>query len=130
MTPTNAQRLWDLTAARAAELGVELQDLANEAGVSQNTLHRWRRGEMRINEKNDLRIHTAFGWQPGSRDAILSGEDPAPVAERPEPTPESTDEGDWRIPAVRALLAGLPRSRKERVTREALEEPETRRRSS
>lgn len=81
MGDIHVERLWDLSQQRVDELGKELQGIADDAGVSTQTLYKWRKGQ-RVKGSNDRAIHRAFRWELGSREAILDGGDPTPSPPR------------------------------------------------
>lgn len=114
-TPDNAERFWDLTQQRADELGKELQEIAQEAGVSIRTLYEWRKGN-RVRGSNDRAIHRAFRWEPDSRKAILGGQAPLVTdVAHPEHAPPSGSLPDpldkleeWRQHTILEMVAKLP----------------------
>ncbi|MDG9703730.1 helix-turn-helix transcriptional regulator [Streptomyces sp. DH37] len=116
----HAQRLWELSQARAEELGKTLQDVAADAGVSSQTVYQWRKGERRVSGRIDRVVSLALGWEPGSRAEILAGRDPQPVAavaEAAQETSRGAYPDDSLESAIAALLAPLTTSQRRKVLR-------------
>ena len=115
----HAQRLWDLSGARAEEIGRTLQDVAAEAGVSAQTVYQWRKGERRVSGRVDRAVSLALAWEPGSRAEILAGRDPRPVKVEPaEAAPEAPAyPSDPVERAIAALLEPLNSRQREQVLR-------------
>jgi transposase-like protein len=108
------------TQRQADDLGKQLTDIAAEAGVSDQTLYKWRQGQ-RVRPKNDRAISAAFGWEAGAQQAILNGEEPAPLEAPLTAAPAATTFDDpreqaiWQLPALtedeRVYLIGALRQR-------------------
>lgn len=103
-----AQRLQAATEARRVELGVRWRQICDEAGLSHQTLSRWRNGAP-VDPLTERRFEKALHWAPGARDAIAAGKDPEPLEQSPRdaapktPTAQPADD-DWRMQAMRAIL--------------------------
>lgn len=126
MGDIHVERLWDLSQQRVDELGKELQGIADDAGVSTQTLYKWRKGQ-RVKGSNDRAIHRAFRWELGSREAILDGGDPTPLAaevahpEHAPPAPTPTDVDAEMEEAVERFRK-LPLNKRMEAFRELFEE--------
>jgi transcriptional regulator with XRE-family HTH domain len=81
---TTAQRLDRLMDARRLELGLRWKRLADDAGISQQTMLQLRKGHT-VSDLTITRAERALEWAPGSISAILDGGDPTPLREdKPE----------------------------------------------
>ncbi|WP_267898993.1 helix-turn-helix domain-containing protein [Thermomonospora amylolytica] len=76
---------------RRAELGLDWQEVADQAGITREGLRRIRRGTGKMRAKTMRGIERALRWKPGSIDAILAWGDPNPEPE-PEPPAETAVE--------------------------------------
>lgn len=75
---------------RRGELALTWQQVADEAGVSTETLYRIADGRTpRTTTRKG--IERALRWQPGSIDAIAHEGEPTPLAAEPEPAPRPTE---------------------------------------
>jgi transcriptional regulator with XRE-family HTH domain len=75
---TDATRLSEAMDKRRLELRLKWTQVADRADLSQAGLGAIRRGERSPSALTKARIEHALEWAPGSVDAILAGDDPAP----------------------------------------------------
>jgi len=104
--PEHAERLFRLSQEAADEQGKTLTDIAREADISPQAVYKWRRGKS-VRVKTDRAISRAFGWEVGSREAILAGGDPIPLQgehRSPMPPPrifdDSREQAIWDLKEV------------------------------
>ena len=92
------QRLDEAMERQRLALGLEWREVADRAGVSYETLRALRRTGT-ANPLTKRRVEDAFGWAPGSIDAILDGGEP--VKADAEKTSERTPRQKSRARARR-----------------------------
>ncbi|MFW5415074.1 helix-turn-helix transcriptional regulator [Nocardiopsis sp. CNT-189] len=98
--PEHAERLFRLSQEAADEQGKTLTDIAREADVSPQAVYKWRKGKS-VRAKTDRAISRAFGWEAGSREAILAGGAPTPLqGEHRPPAPPPRVFDDSREQAI------------------------------
>ncbi|MBV2364990.1 hypothetical protein ACFPZ0_24585 [Streptomonospora nanhaiensis] len=121
---SSPERLWDLSQKRADEIGKNLQEIAAEAGLSTQTVYKWRKGR-RVDGKTDRRISHAFQWEVGSREAIMNGGEPTPLSETPpapaNPPPRHYPD-DPQERAIQAVLETLPPEERLEVLRRLIKQ--------
>lgn len=83
------------------DAGWKWSEVALRAGLHQQTLRRYRSGEVRTADTT-RKIELAFGWPRGYIDARAEGREPPPIVHEPLPTPESAAKPE---PVDRAELA-------------------------
>lgn len=81
------------TDARRVQLGKRWRQVYEEAGLTHQTLNRWRNGHG-VDPLTERALERALEWAPGAREAIASGRDPVPLTEGPaEPEGGQTHTG-------------------------------------
>jgi hypothetical protein len=83
-----ADRLLAATEARRVELGKKWKQVYQEAGVTHQTLNRWRHGHP-VAPLTERALERALLWGPGAREAIARYAQPEDLGE-PATTPSST----------------------------------------
>lgn len=71
-----ADRLLAATEARRVELGKRWRQVYEEAGLTHQTLNRWRKGHP-VDPLTERALEEALLWGPGAREAITKGREPA-----------------------------------------------------
>jgi transcriptional regulator with XRE-family HTH domain len=71
---------------RRVELRMKWDEIASEAGITPAYLRKIRTGEVRASDLTTARLEDVLKWQPGTIDALESGQRP-PSATRREATP-------------------------------------------
>lgn len=79
------QRLASYLEARADELDLDWRDVAEEAGISVETLRAIRRGNNLPSRGTRRGLDRALRWELGSVTAILAGDEPTPVTAKRKP---------------------------------------------
>ncbi|MFB7739603.1 helix-turn-helix domain-containing protein [Streptomyces sp. NPDC056112] len=85
-TPDDWAQLGEWIALRRKQLGMDQRELAEAAGVSENTISNYERGRVPARGKvpaGYYRVERALQFAKGSVDAILDGENPAFAVEGP-----------------------------------------------
>jgi hypothetical protein len=83
-----ADRLLAATEARRVELGKKWKQVYQDAGLTHQTLNRWRHGHP-VDPLTERALERALLWGPGAREAIATGRQPRPLDEAtPRNTPE------------------------------------------
>ncbi|MDX8050437.1 hypothetical protein SK571_13680 [Lentzea sp. BCCO 10_0798] len=72
------QRLDDAMDARRLDLGLEWREVAEQGGISYETLRAARRGTSNIPTKTRRAIERGLRWSPGSVTEVLAGRQPVP----------------------------------------------------
>lgn len=71
-----ADRLLTATEARRVELGKRWKQVYEEAGLTHQTLNRWRNGHP-VEPLTERALERALLWGPGAREAIAAGREPS-----------------------------------------------------
>ena len=86
-----ADLLLAVTDRRRVELGKKWKQVYEEAGLTHQTLNRWRNGHP-VDPLTDRSLERVLQWGPGAREAIATGREPEPLTPAPEaPAPEEVD---------------------------------------
>jgi hypothetical protein len=121
-----ADRLVVATDARRIELGKKWKQVYTEAGVTHQTLNRWRNGHP-VALLTERALERALEWAPGAREAIVAGREPTPLDEAPSdtlhisPTLEQELELAARLMAAQVQALGLSPEEAEEAWRRAQE---------
>lgn len=96
-----AELLIAVTDARRVELGKKWMQVYQEAGVTHQTLNRWRHGHP-VAPLTERSLERVLLWGPGAREAIAAGEQPVeldalPSHGSPEPSPPSSLSPDEEV---------------------------------
>lgn len=75
-----ADRLIAATELRRVELGKRWKQVYEEAGLTHQTLNRWRKGHP-VDPLTERALEGALRWGPGAREAIAADEQPVPLDE-------------------------------------------------
>jgi transcriptional regulator with XRE-family HTH domain len=78
MATDNVSRLKELIERKRLDLGIEYKELAGRAEIAPETL-RALRSSGRASSLTKRRLERVLDWEPGSIDAVLSGDDPTPL---------------------------------------------------
>lgn len=104
-----AGQLLAATEARRVELGKKWKQVYEEAGVTHQTLNRWRNGHP-VAPLTERALERALDWAPGAREAIAAGGEPTPVGEgAPPPDPGRGPTLEQELELGRRLLASTVR---------------------
>lgn len=99
------KRLGEYIERRIAMLGLEYAEVARLGDFSDETLAKIRKGQ-RARSSTYRGLERALRWSAGSIQAILAGGEPTPLDTDQEPT--AAVDADWRLPAMREILKGVP----------------------
>ncbi len=119
-----ADRLLAATDVRRVELGKRWKQVYQEAGLTHQTLNRWRNGHP-VDALTERRLEQALMWAPGARQAIANGRDPLPLLPGgvpPEAAEPEAPDPDVRADAFLTLLDGEPAQVREAVIRRLKED--------
>jgi hypothetical protein len=114
------------TEARRIELGKKWKQVYTEAGVTHQTLNRWRNGHP-VALLTERALERALEWGPGARQAIIAGQPPIPLDEAPATTlhisPSLEQELDFaaRLMAAQVREMGLSPEEADEAWRRAQE---------
>lgn len=98
-----ADRLLAATEARRVELGKKWKQVYQEAGLTHQTLNRWRNGHG-VDPLTERALERALQWAPGAREAIATGGQPQPLK---GPTPEDGPERRPLLSQEEEILRGV-----------------------
>lgn len=108
-------RLDKVMTARAEDLDLLWNQVADQAGMSYGNLHKIRTGAISITSRAKRGIERALQWERGSVDNVLAGRDPTPIQmDQPPLTP--------RQQAIMQLYRQNKRDRGPAVAQQMLEE--------
>lgn len=102
-------RLDELMTARADQLGLKWHQIAEQAGISRDTLHRVRTGTDTVRSLTKAAIERVLRWAPGSIDNIVNGGEPIETMSPEQAQQAATDE------IILALWSQLPRPQRARL---------------
>lgn len=120
-----SERLLAATDARRIELGKRWREVTAEAGLSHQTLARWRKGEG-VDALTERAFERALMWGPGAREAITEGRMPRALdadsqgvaAAAPDAGAQDLElRADATADAIRNILDGLPADVREATLR-------------
>lgn len=82
-----ADDLLAATEARRVELGKRWKQVYQEAGLTHQTLNRWRHGHP-VDPLTERALERALAWAPGAREAVAAGRKPDGLSDMEVATPE------------------------------------------
>lgn len=88
-----ADLLLAATDARRVELGKRWKQVYTEAGLTHQTLNRWRNG-LAVDPLTERAFERALQWGPGARESIAARRQPQPLEWTPEETPSRQGDAD------------------------------------
>ncbi len=100
------------TEARRVELGKRWKQVYEEAGLTHQTLNRWRNGHP-VDPLTERALERALAWAPGARESIAAGATPAVLSaepvehEPPQAAPSLAEEVEVARRAIAALVDAL-----------------------
>lgn len=101
------------TDARRVELGKRWKQVYEEAGLTHQTLNRWRNGHP-VDPLTERALERALAWAPGARESIAAGRTPAVLnfepteqQEAPQSAPTLAEEVEVARRAIAALVDAL-----------------------
>jgi hypothetical protein len=97
------RRLGDEMERRRIQLGLRWKQVAEDGGISYESIRAVRHGDADLRELTKRGIDVGLRWEPGSVQIILDGGDPVPV---PEPD-EGAEPASPRIPWAESDEPGL-----------------------
>ncbi|GHB39011.1 hypothetical protein GCM10010397_06110 [Streptomyces spinoverrucosus] len=116
-----ADRLLAATEARRVELGKKWMQVFKEAGVTHQTLNRWRHGHP-VAPLTERSLERALLWGPGAREAIAAEKEPDPLDTPAQDAPNlsPTAGGTWDAKPSESIF--LAREALRRVVRSSAKE--------
>ncbi|MEV7584429.1 helix-turn-helix domain-containing protein [Streptomyces erythrochromogenes] len=100
--------------------GLTWRELAEQAGISYETLRAIRKGEQAGSDLTRRGLERALQWETGAFEVAEAGGEPAVVAEAPipaAPEPALAPSSDPQVEAILTILDGLPARVREEVLR-------------